>query len=254
MLRFFILFFLLINLSFSCISVYKELNQSKIIVNESVSVNIKIKNLCDEERIINVTEFFIGEVIFPKENVVYVEIPKGLILAFPPFLFWENIRLRSKEEKNITYIFRPLQVGLSLLQPTRIIDNKGNIYYSNNISFFVDCNHNKICEKNLGENFYDCSDDCPSGSYDGICDGIKDGICDPDCDENSDIDCRKICGNNICEIGENQENCCIDCGCPFGYFCKENKCEPYFSSIIIYLFLLISPAIFLFFQIKKFKK
>lgn len=248
MLRFFILFFLLINLSFSCISVYKELNQSKIIVNESVSVNIKIKNLCDEERIINVTEFFIGEVIFPKENVVYVEIPKGLILAFPPFLFWENIRLRSKEEKNITYIFRPLQVGLSLLQPTRIIDNKGNIYYSNNISFFVDCNHNKFCEKNLGENFYDCSDDCPSGSYDGICDGIKDGKCDPDCDENADIDCKRICGNKICEVGENQENCCIDCGCPFGFECKDNECK--ISSFFYFIFLI--PIVFLFiFKIKR---
>jgi len=33
-----------------------------------------------------------------------------------------------------------------------------------------------------------------------------------------------ICGNNICEIGENQTNCCIDCGCPEGLECKDNKC------------------------------
>ena len=254
MLRFFILFFLLFNLSFSCINIYKELNQLKIVVNESVSVNIKIKNFCDDERIVNVTEFFIGEVIFPKENVVYVKVSEGLILAVPPFLFWENIRLESKEEKNITYIFKPLQVGLYFLQPTKVIDNNGNTYYSNSVSFFVDCNHNKLCEKDLGENYHDCPDECPSGSYDGVCDGIKDGKCDPDCDENSDIDCKKICGNKICEVGESQENCCVDCGCPFGYFCKENKCEPYFSSIIIYLLLIIFPAIFLLFQIKKFKK
>jgi putative hemolysin len=113
----------------------------------------------------------------------------------------------------------------------------------------------KIC--GIPENYFNCPQDCPSGSYDGICDGVKDGKCDPDCIDleipEKDPDC-KFCGNKICEIGENQENCCIDCGCPFGYFCKENRCETYFSSISIYLLLLVPLVIFLFFQIKKFKR
>lgn len=32
------------------------------------------------------------------------------------------------------------------------------------------------------------------------------------------------CGNNKCEAGENQENCCTDCGCPTGDECKDNIC------------------------------
>jgi len=32
------------------------------------------------------------------------------------------------------------------------------------------------------------------------------------------------CGNGVCEFGENFKNCCIDCGCPPGYKCKENTC------------------------------
>ena len=90
---------------------------------------------------------------------------------------------------------------------------------------------------------------------DKIC--IQDKVCHEYCRvRKMDVGCAKfaICGNRICETEESQENCCVDCGCTFGYFCKENKCEPYFSSIIIYLLLIIFPAIFLLFQIKKFKK
>jgi hypothetical protein len=205
MLRFFVLL-LLIGLSFSCINVYKELEQSKIIVNEPVSVNIKIKNFCEKERIINVKEFFVGEVIFPKENIVYIEVPKGIILAVPPFLFWKNIIVGSKEERNITYIFKPLQVGLTTIQPTEIIDNEGNVYYSNSISFFVDCNHNKICEKDLGENYYDCPDDCL-------------------CDESAGIDCKKICK------------------CPFGFECKDNECK--ISSLFYFILLILVVLLFI---------
>jgi len=35
---------------------------------------------------------------------------------------------------------------------------------------------------------------------------------------------KKVCGNSICEIGEDSISCCKDCGCPKGYECKENKC------------------------------
>lgn len=33
-----------------------------------------------------------------------------------------------------------------------------------------------------------------------------------------------ICGNTICEIGENFDNCCLDCGCPSGSECLNNVC------------------------------
>jgi len=32
------------------------------------------------------------------------------------------------------------------------------------------------------------------------------------------------CGNGVCESGEDQLNCCLDCGCPEGYKCEMNKC------------------------------
>jgi len=33
-----------------------------------------------------------------------------------------------------------------------------------------------------------------------------------------------ICGNGVCEEGETQESCCLDCGCPEGTECKDNVC------------------------------
>jgi len=34
-----------------------------------------------------------------------------------------------------------------------------------------------------------------------------------------------VCGNGICEEGENQFNCCKDCGCPKEYECENNTCK-----------------------------
>jgi len=74
----------------------------------------------------------------------------------------------------------------------------------------------------LGENYKTCSQDCPSGSSDFYCDGVLDGRCDPDCEPDDDLDCR--CGDGVCEEKETPENCCLDCGCPVGMKCLENKC------------------------------
>jgi len=34
----------------------------------------------------------------------------------------------------------------------------------------------------------------------------------------------KICGDGICDEDETKSNCCIDCGCPSGYECRDNVC------------------------------
>ncbi len=34
-----------------------------------------------------------------------------------------------------------------------------------------------------------------------------------------------VCGNGKCESGETQDTCCMDCGCPQGYTCINNRCE-----------------------------
>ena len=34
-----------------------------------------------------------------------------------------------------------------------------------------------------------------------------------------------VCGDGVCEGIENQENCCLDCGCPSGYTCVNNECK-----------------------------
>ena len=36
---------------------------------------------------------------------------------------------------------------------------------------------------------------------------------------------KAYCGNDQCESGEDSSNCCIDCGCPYGYDCDQNICK-----------------------------
>jgi len=97
-----------------------------------------------------------------------------------------------------------------------------------NLSFEETVCGDGICA--FPENYGNCPQDCPSGSYDGYCDGVRDGKCDPDCKERNlsekDPDCvsKPLCGNGICEPGENQKNCCRDCGCPSGKECVNNVC------------------------------
>ena len=33
-----------------------------------------------------------------------------------------------------------------------------------------------------------------------------------------------VCGDNVCEGGEDKDNCCKDCGCKYGYGCENDKC------------------------------
>jgi hypothetical protein len=90
-----------------------------------------------------------------------------------------------------------------------------------NLSDFV-CNRNNICEKERGEDEYLCPSECFTLAQ------------------------RSICGNRICELGETQENCCKDCGCPSGYSCIENKCTKVISPIFyLIIFLVISVLIVL---------
>lgn len=53
-----------------------------------------------------------------------------------------------------------------------------------------------------------------------------DGCCPVNCDYTIDNDCTKIivCGDDVCEVNETKENCCLDCGCDTDYECQANKC------------------------------
>jgi putative hemolysin len=81
---------------------------------------------------------------------------------------------------------------------------------------------NNFC--NIGETYDTCPKDCSSGTVDGYCDKISDGICDNDCVIQqmpaSDIDCP-YCGDGLCKLGENYENCKADC--PSGF--KDSYCD-----------------------------
>jgi len=98
-----------------------------------------------------------------------------------------------------------------------------------NLSEIV-CNNNKICEEGRGESEYLCPNECIVLSQ------------------------KPICGNRICENGENQENCCKDCGCPSGYKCIENKCvktAPNALYLIIIMVIIVALAIVIILKSKK---
>jgi len=74
---------------------------------------------------------------------------------------------------------------------------------------------NGVCE--LGEDCYSCPDDCISGQGEGTCDTCFKGVCDGKCNPSKDgpgcADCASsfCCGDGICEGGEYDGNCGIDC-------------------------------------------
>lgn len=73
-----------------------------------------------------------------------------------------------------------------------------DIYKDDELIFIYEiCNVNDICEEDKGETLENCLDDCQKSS---------------------------VCGNNKCETGETQKNCCKDCGCSKDMDCVDNKC------------------------------
>jgi len=64
--------------------------------------------------------------------------------------------------------------------------------------------------------FEKCSDSC-------VCEERTDMPTAPE-EETKEV----VCGDGKCEDNEDEDNCCTDCGCPSGKYCKKNKCEyPY---------------------------
>lgn len=80
---------------------------------------------------------------------------------------------------------------------------------------------NMFCEPIFGESEETCPIDCaPVICGDGVCE-VQAG----ETPENCPTDCKRTrCGNGRCEPDENENNCCLDCGCPPGQSCIKNSC------------------------------
>lgn len=70
---------------------------------------------------------------------------------------------------------------------------------------------------------------CEGFCGDGVCAAAESCCDDCGCPDNTVCDkrthsCRPVtsvlCGNEVCDVGENAEDCCIDCGCEQGYACN----------------------------------
>jgi len=188
-------FIIFLNLSYSCIEVKKSSNTSTVIVDSAVEIKIQIYNNCDKEKKVRVLEFVDGEVLYPIENYVSNIVPQNVIVAIPPHISWKNVTINPNESKTLSYILKLKTVDLITIQPTQVIDEDGNIYYSNKIEIRVICNSNKICEENYGENYINCPSDClqsteqnKSKEIERVCLNIKDSICEENCPE--DPDCK----------------------------------------------------------------
>ena len=165
------------------IEVVKEVPQ-EINLNSITEIKIHISNPYPKER------KFLVEEIFP-QDIEIIEPEKFSIKktdALEIKYYQWSTTISADSIKTITYKIKPLSPGEYFIGSTEITDKSTHeIYYSNPITFKVECTPNGICEKD--ENSLTCPKDCPQSGFDGICDYLADGICDLDCD--SEPDCKR---------------------------------------------------------------
>jgi hypothetical protein len=115
----------------------------------------------------------------------------------------------------------PYEPGMENL----VLLHKGEQIFSKELNF---CNQDGKC--GTTETYHTCPEDCPLEGKDKICIDRAEGVCDPDCLEGVDPDCKGDCGNHVCNVGEDFNNCPEDCtsGGGDGY-CdreKDDRCDP----------------------------
>jgi hypothetical protein len=204
--------------------------KTEIKVGDILEVNVTITNLENTEISVSVKEHITNADPVQPESFYSGNCPYKMCIE-PNYYEW-NVTIPASSIYTITYKIKPLSFGSFTIPPTEVQTSSGENFYSSSLDILVHCIPNGKCEPNKGENYYTCPQDCPSGSADGVCDLIKDGRCDPDCSPGADPDCvnsssnisESICGNNVCDSNETQENCCKDCGCPKDMSCIDNKC------------------------------
>lgn len=134
------------------------------------------------------------EIVDKNRNILYSEKFGGLIFQVKGYTeTGEEIVIEEIESINKTF-----RLHLPENSYLIIFYKNGREILSLSLSTYI-CNYNNVCEEDLGESKYLCEEEC-------------------------EISTKTVCGNRVCESSENYTTCCLDCGCPSGFVCRENKC------------------------------
>lgn len=163
---------------YSCINVNKTSNVTIAKTNEAIEIKIFIENKCEKDKEITIVEDVFGDVIYPRENLVFYNTSEKVFIWRSPQLIWKNINLEANQKISISYVIYFDTVDKFVIPPTKVLDESGNVYNSNSIEIKIECNRNGMCEKMYAENYVNCPEDCKVSSEDGICSGY---VNDPDC-------------------------------------------------------------------------
>jgi hypothetical protein len=215
--------------------------RSKIVLGETLTVVITIKNDYSTNLSVELKEYIGGAEAVDLGGFAR-STPKG-----SPILphYKKTVKVLPNSQTTVTYSIKPLYHGTLIIPETEAATAYGN-FASNGLVLEVECNKNKRCETNLGENAITCPQDCPPDRQDGLCNPRKDSVCDPDCAAGADPDCGatttnpirsttttlvSLCGNKVCDKSqENYLTCSLDCpsGAKDGYCdkVKDERCDP----------------------------
>ena len=215
--------------------------RSKITLGETLTIGITIKNDYPTNVSAELKEYIGGAEAVDLGGFVR-STPKGSPIL--PY-YKKTVKLSPNSQITVSYSIKPLYLGTLMVPETEAATAYGNVV-SNALVLEVECNKNKICETNIGENTINCPEDCLPGKPDGICNPRADSICDPDCKNGEDPDCgatatnptrattttlASLCGNKACDSPqENYLTCSLDCpsGAQDGYCdkVKDGRCDP----------------------------
>lgn len=131
---------------------------SSVAFGDQFNVTIEISNPSVSPVFVSVYEYIANLEIIGQNTTESSVQSSSVYAAMPPLLSW-NLTLAPESSQNITYLAKPIAVGMLTIGSTQVF-TADNEFFSNPLLIHVNCTATSTCDRSIGETPLNCPDKC----------------------------------------------------------------------------------------------